>query len=39
MGRFAAVPTIAKNFEKTMMNYYNRFKKDDPNVNKDKINE
>ena len=39
MGRFAAVPTIAKCYEKTMMMYYDRFKKDDPNVNKELIAE
>ena len=34
MGKYAALPTIAKSYEKTMMMYYNRFVKDDPNVNK-----
>ena len=38
MGKFAATPMIAKSFEKTMMRYYDRFIKADPNVDKEAVN-
>ena len=38
MGKFAATPMIAKSFEKTMMRYYDRFTKADPNVDKEAVN-
>ena len=39
MGKFAAIPNIAKNFERNMMSYYERFVKEDSNVDKGATNE
>ena len=38
MGKFAVIPMIAKNFERTMMRYHDRFIKADPNVDKQEVN-
>ena len=37
LGKFGAIPTIAKSFEVTMTKYFTRFIKKDENVNKDAI--
>ena len=39
LGKYAAVPTIIKSFERSMMNYMARFKMESPAVSKIRIEE